>query len=232
MNAFFASVEQQINPNLRGRPVAITALETGPHNNWAGGVVAASYEAKAQGVKTIMSVREARYLCPDIVFLQARHKLYARANQAIAKSINKIAEVERVRSIDEMQVALGGQTSKLPAALDLAKQIKLAMRNDVGEFMRCSIGIGPNQLLAKIAGKLEKPDGLQWLAPENMPNAIAHLKPDDLPGISKGMHERLLKAHVWGTEELYKLDPRHARMIWRSVRENDLYAPYRAKIYP
>jgi DNA polymerase-4 len=217
MNAFFASVEQQINPNLRGRPVAITALETGPHNNWAGGVVAASYEAKAQGVKTIMSVREARYLCPDIVFLQARHKLYARANQAIAKSINKIAEVERVRSIDEMQVALGGQTSKLPAALDLAKQIKLAMRNDVGEFMRCSIGIGPNQLLAKIAGKLEKPDGLQWLAPENMPNAIAHLKPDDLPGISKGMHERLLKAHVWGTEELYKLDPRHARMIWRSV---------------
>lgn len=217
MNAFFASVEQQVNPNLRGRPIAITALNTGPHNNWAGGVVAASYEAKARGVKTIMSVREARHLCPEIVFLQARHKLYARANQAIAKSINKIAEVERVRSIDEMQIGLGGATSQLPAALDIARKIKLAMRTDVGEFMRCSIGIGPNQLLAKIAGKLEKPDGLQWLAPENMPDALAHLKPVDLPGISKGIYARLTKAHIWGIAELYALDPRHARLIWRSV---------------
>ncbi len=217
MNAFFASVEQQVQPKLRGRPVGITALDTGPHNNWAGGVVAASYEAKAAGVKGIISVREARQICPDMIFIQARHKLYARANQAIAKSIDKIAEVERIRSIDEMQIGLGGPTAKLPAALDLARQIKAVMRDDVGSFMRCSIGIGPNQLLAKIAGKLEKPDGLQWLAHENMPQAISHLKPDDLPGISRGMMQRLQKSHVWGIEELYKLDPRHARMIWRSV---------------
>ncbi|MGJ8606197.1 MAG: DinB/UmuC family translesion DNA polymerase [Marivita sp.] len=217
MNAFFASVEQQVDSRLRGRPVAITALETGPHNNWAGAVVAASYEAKAQGVKTIMRVAEARQICPDIVFLQARHKLYARANQAISKAIDTIAEVERVRSIDEFQIALGGRTSALPAALDLARDIKKIIREDVGSQLRCSIGIGPNQLLAKIAGKLEKPDGLQWLAPENMPEAIAHLKLDDLPGISRGMSARLGKAHVWGIHELYALDPRHARMIWRSV---------------
>jgi DNA polymerase-4 len=217
MNAFFASVEQQVNPRLRGRPVAITALHTGPHNNWAGAVVAASYEAKAQGVKTIMRVSEARQICPDIVFLQARHKLYARANQAIARAVNRIAEVERVRSIDEFQIGLGGLTGELPAAMDLAHNIKRAIRDDVGTMMRCSIGIGPNQLLAKIAGKLEKPDGLQWLAPENMPEAIAHLKLDDLPGISKRMQDRLTKAHVWGVHELYALDPRHARKIWRSV---------------
>jgi len=217
MNAFFASVEQQVNPRLRGRPVAITALQTGPHNNWAGAVVTASYEAKAQGVRTIMRVCEARQICPDIMFIQARHRLYARANQAISKAINKIAEVERVRSIDEIQVGLGGPTSKLPAALDLARDIKQVIRDDVGTFMRCSIGIGPNQLLAKIAGKLEKPDGLQWLAPENMPRAIAHLKPDDLPGISRRMYDRLIKAHIWGIEELYALDPRHARKIWHSV---------------
>ncbi|AUQ99314.1 DNA polymerase Y family protein [Phaeobacter inhibens] len=217
MNAFFASVEQQVNPRLRGRPVAITALQTGPHNNWAGAVVAASYEAKSQGVKTIMRVTEARQICPDIVFLQARHKLYARANQAIARAIDRIAEVERVRSIDELQIGLGGPTAKLPAAMDLARDIKRVIREDVGSVMRCSIGIGPNQLLAKIAGKLEKPDGLQWLAPENMPQAIAHLKPDDLPGISRRMQERLAKAHVWGIQELYALDPRHARKIWRSV---------------
>lgn len=217
MNAFFASVEQQVQPRLRGRPVGITALDTGPHNNWAGGVVAASYEAKDAGVKGIISVREARAICPEIVFVQARHKLYARANQAIVREIDKIAEVEHIRSIDEVQVALGGPTSKLPAAMDLACEIKKVMRENVGQYMRCSIGIGPNQLLAKIAGKLEKPDGLQWLAPENMPGRIAHLKPDDLPGISHGMMRRLQKAHVWGIEELYALDPRHARMIWRSV---------------
>ena len=70
MNAFFASVEQQVNPRLRGRPVAITALQTGPHNNWAGAVVTASYEAKAQGVKAIMRVCEARQICPDILFIR------------------------------------------------------------------------------------------------------------------------------------------------------------------
>jgi len=64
---------------------------------------------------------------------------------------------------------------------------------------------------------LEKPDGLQWLAPENMPEAIAQLKLDDLPGISRGMSARVGKAHVWGIHELYALDLRHARMIWRSV---------------
>lgn len=217
MNAFFASVEQQVNPRLRGRPVAITALETGPHNNWAGSVVAASYEAKAQGVKTIMRVAEARQICPDLVFLQARHKLYARANQAISRAIDTVAEVEHVRSIDEFQIGLGGKTSELPAALDLGREIKRVIRDDVGIQLRCSIGIGPNHLLAKIAGKLEKPDGLQWLAPENMPDAIAHLKLNDLPGISRGMSARLGKAHVWGIPELYALDPRHARMIWRSV---------------
>lgn len=217
MNGFFASVEQQVQPRLRGRPVGITALDTGPHNNWAGGVVAASYEAKDAGVKGIMSVREARSVCPDMIFVQARHKLYARANQAISRVIDRIAEVEYIRSIDEIQVALGGPTSQLPAALDLARNIKQVIRDDVGQYMRCSIGIGPNQLLAKIAGKLEKPDGLQWLAPENMPDRISHLQLDDLPGISSRMKDRLLKAHVWTIEDLHALDPRHARMIWRSV---------------
>src|SRR5690606_4245492 len=79
------------------------------------------------------------------------------------------------------------------------------------------IGIGPNPLLAKIAGKLEKPDGLQWLTPENMPVAIAHLKLDDLPGISRGIRNRLWDARIYTTTDLYRLDPRHARMIWNSV---------------
>jgi DNA polymerase-4 len=180
-------------------------------------VVAASYEAKAFGVKTGTRVYEARRLCPDIVFRPSRHRLYVRYNQRIAAVLDSMAELERIRSVDEFQVVLGGTMSKLDAAIDLTRRLKSAVLAQVGSQLRFSAGLGPNHLLAKIAGKLEKPDGLQWLAPENMPGRIAHLKLDDLPGISRGIHKRLLDADVWSVGQLYALDPRHARMIWRSV---------------
>jgi DNA polymerase-4 len=212
MNSFFASVEQQVEPALRGRPVGITAVEAE-----SGCVVAASYEAKAFGVKTGTRVYEARRLCPGIVFRPSRHRLYVRYNQRIAAVLDSMAELERIRSVDEFQIVLGGTTSKLDAAIDLTRRLKSAVLAQVGSQLRFSAGLGPNHLLAKIAGKLEKPDGLQWLAPENMPGRIEHLKLDDLPGISRGIHKRLLDADIWSMRQLYSLDPRHARMIWRSV---------------
>jgi len=212
MNSFFASVEQQVEPALRGRPVGITAVEAE-----TGCVVAASYEAKAFGVRTGTRVHEARRLCPDIVFRPSRHRLYVRYNQRIAAVLDSMAELERIRSVDEFQVALGGATSKLDAAIDLARRLKSAVSAQVGSQLRFSAGLGPNHLLAKIAGKLEKPDGLQWLTPENMPGRIEHLKLDDLPGISRGIHKRLVDADVRSVGQLHALDPRHARMIWGSV---------------
>ena len=212
MNSFFASAEQQVDPSLRGRPVAITAVSAE-----SGTCIAASYEARAYGVKTGTRVYDARRLCPGITFRPARHHLYARINRKIATVIDDLAGLEAVRSIDEFQVALRGPFSERAAAMDCARLIKAAIREKVGSELRCSIGIGPNPLLAKISGKLEKPDGLAWLAPENMPDRIAHLKLGDLPGLSRGMTARLNHAAVWGIRELYALDPRHARQIWRSV---------------
>jgi DNA polymerase-4 len=212
MNSFFASVEQQVDPSLRGRPLAITAVSAD-----SGAVVAASYEAKAFGIGVGTRIYEARRKCPGIVFRPSRHRLYVRINQKIAALLDEMAELERIRSVDEFQVALGGRTATLEGATALAQQMKAAIRTRVGSQLRCSIGLGPNQLLAKIAGKLEKPDGLQWLAPENMPDRIAHLKLDDLPGISKGIRRRLHHAMIWNMRALYALDPRHARLIWRSV---------------
>ena len=212
MNAFFASVEQQEDPALRGKPVAITAVEAE-----SGAVVAASYEAKARGIGVGTRIAEARRLCPGIVFRPSRHRLYVRYNQRIARVVDSLAELERIRSVDEFQVALGGRSASLEGAQDLARRIKAAIRREVGSQMRCSIGLGPNHLLAKIAGKLEKPDGLQWLAPENMPDRIAHLQLDDLPGISRRLRRRLQRAMIWDVRALYGLDPRHARLIWRSV---------------
>lgn len=162
-------------------------------------------------------IYDARRKCPGIVFRPSRHRLYVRVNQKIAAVLDELGELERVRSIDEFQVALGGSTAKLDGAMELARRMKAAIRDKVGSQLRCSIGLGPNQLLAKIAGKLEKPDGLQWLAPENMPDRITHLEMDDLPGISRGIRKRLYHAMIWDVQALYALDPRHARQIWRSV---------------
>lgn len=212
MNSFFASVEQQEDPSLRGRPVGITAIAAE-----SGAVVAASYEAKAFGVKVGTRVYDAKRMCPGIVFRQSRHRLYVRVNQKIAAVLDELGELERIRSIDEFQVALGGTTGELEGAMDLARRMKAAIRERVGSELRCSVGIGPNQLLAKIAGKLQKPDGLQWLSPVNMPERLSHLQLDDLPGISRGIKTKLNKAMIWDIPSLYALDPRHARLIWHSV---------------
>ncbi|MBW3243714.1 UMUC-like DNA-repair protein [Epibacterium sp. DP7N7-1] len=212
MNSFFASVEQQLDPSLRGRPLAITAME-----NEKGACVAASYEAKAFGVKTGTRVSEARTLCPGIQFRPSRHRLYVRYNLAVAEVLDRFAELERIRSVDEFQLVLSGPTTDLDGARDLVTRMKRAVAEEVGICLRFSAGIGPNHLLAKIAGKLEKPDGFQWLCEENMPGALAHLDLDDLPGISRGMAGRLAAAGVNNIHELFALDPRHARRIWNSV---------------
>ena len=168
-------------------------------------------------MKTGTRAYEAKQLCPGILFRPSRHRLYVRVNQKIARVVDEIAELEFVRSVDEFQVALGGATSELDNVLALARDLKTAIRTQIGSELRCSIGIGPNHLLAKIAGKLEKPDGLSWLSPDNMPKRIEHLALDDLPGISRGISTRLFRAGVFDVVKLYELDPRHARLIWRSV---------------
>lgn len=212
MNSFFASVEQHLNPSLRGRPLAITAME-----NEKGCCVAASYEAKAFGIKTGTSVPDARRMCPDIVFLPSRHRVYVRFNLHVAEVLDRYAELERIRSVDEFQLGLSGDATTLEGSFALVRHLKSAVAREIGPCLRFSAGIGPNHLLAKIAGKLEKPDGCQWLGPDNMPDRLAHLALDDLPGISSGMGERLRRAGVRDIPSLWALDPRHARAIWNSV---------------
>ena len=212
MNSFFASVEQQLDVTLRGRPVGITAME-----NDKGSCVAASYEAKAFGVKTGTSVREARQLCPDIQFRASRHRLYVKYNLKVAEILDNFAELDKIRSVDEFQLILSGEATKLEGARKLVTRMKRAVAEELGECLRFSAGIGPNHLLAKIAGKLQKPDGFRWLDNENMPGALSHLALDDLPGISKGMGARLAAAGVGDIASLVALDPRHARRIWNSV---------------
>jgi DNA polymerase-4 len=212
MNSFFASVEQQEEPALRGQPVGITAMEGN-----VGCLVAASYEAKAKGVKTTMSIRDAKALCPGLILRPSRHRLYVRYNQRIAQIFDQYAELERVRSVDEFQIALGGSTATLDGATQLVHRLRAALRNEIGPAIRFSAGLGSNHLLAKIAGKLEKPNGLQWLSPDNMPHRLAQVPLDDLPGIARGVLRKLNAAGIYDIPALHRLDPRHARKIWNSV---------------
>ncbi|WP_417548568.1 DNA polymerase Y family protein [Marinobacter segnicrescens] len=212
MNGFFASCEQHENPALRGKPVAITAVDTN-----SGACVACSYEAKAFGIKTGTPVWEAKKLCPQIVLLPSRHRLYVRYNLRIGAILDQMAELERIRSVDEFQIRLSGGATEQAGAYELVRAMKARVAQEIGPAIRFSAGVGPNHLLAKIAGKLEKPDGCQWLSPRNMPDRLAHLNLDDLPGISKGIKAKLFAARVWDIHALYSLDPRHARAIWRSV---------------
>lgn len=127
MNSFFASVEQHLDPALRGRPVAITAVDSD-----AGACVAASYEAKAYGVKTGTRVADARRMCPGIVFRPSRHRLYVRFNLAIADVLDRHAELTHIRSVDEFQLALSGDALTLDGAAELVARLKAAVAAEVG----------------------------------------------------------------------------------------------------
>ena len=155
LNAFFASCEQQENPALRGKPVIVVQTPTD-----SAVAIAASYAAKAFGIKTGTLVREARRLCPAVIPVQANHRLYTEYHERILKAVDTCLPVEKVCSIDEMACRLMGTERQVPVARELALKVKRALRDQVGECLTCSIGIAPNVFLGKVGSDLQKPDGL------------------------------------------------------------------------
>ncbi|HVW78020.1 MAG TPA: hypothetical protein VHB45_10435 [Alloacidobacterium sp.] len=143
LNSYFASVEQQLHPELRGRPVAVLPVMAETTC-----CIAASYEAKAYGVQTGTDVAEARRLCPGIAFVQAQQDAYVHFHRRICEVVQQCLPVEQVLSIDEMSCRLMGRQCEPENAVALAKKIKAKIRSEVGECLRCSIGLAPNALLA------------------------------------------------------------------------------------
>jgi len=211
-DGFFAACEKLYHPELLHRPVAIAALD-----NTAGSCVAACYIAKAHGVRTGTSVREARHLCPGITILPSRHRLYVRLNLEIAAMFDSIAELERIRSVDEHQFRLSGPARTLDGARRQVMHMKQLLKVRYGSAITFSAGVAANPLLAKISSKLDKPDGFSWLGESNMPQRLAGLDLTDLPGISSAIRDRLSRAGVTSIPQLWSMDPRHARAVWRSV---------------
>ena len=160
LNSFFASVEQQERPELRGRPVAVVPSATDRTC-----AIAASYEAKAHGIKTGTKIYDAKTLCPDLVCVLARHDVYVDYHARVFAEVARHIPVDKVCSIDEGACRLSPPDQNAAAATTLAHQIKAGLKACIGPFVRCSIGIAPNMFLAKVATGMEKPDGLTILPP-------------------------------------------------------------------
>ncbi len=211
-NSYFASVEQQEQPRLRGRPVVVSPVMTDTTS-----AIAASYEAKAYGIRTGTPIWEAKRRCPGILIVPARHDMYSRYHHRILKEIDRHIPVAKVGSIDEMACELMGREKLKSEAVALAGRIKAGLRQNIGEYVRCSIGIAPNAFLAKVAGDLKKPDGLTVLEAADLPGPLFNLKPRNLPGIGANMEQRLLDAGIDSLPALWDLGPREARRIWGSI---------------
>ncbi|MEP1229614.1 MAG: type VI secretion protein ImpB [Litorimonas sp.] len=216
-DGFFASVEQQARPVLRGKPIGIVPFDGTVHTC----VIACSKEAKAMGVKNVMKLGDAKKLCPELVLVPQSPDLYRRAHNALIAEINSVIPISAIKSIDELCCKLDKKDIAVPH--NLAKQIKGAIAEGVGSYVTCSIGFAANRNLAKIACKVDKPNGVTIWSPDIMPNPLYDLVFDDISGIGKNMERRLFNAGVYNIKQFMALQPKHARKIWGNVHGESLW---------
>jgi DNA polymerase IV len=211
-NSYFASVEQQVEPRLRGRPVGVVPMMADTTV-----CIAASIEAKTFGVKTGTRVGDAKRLCPGIELVLARHELYIDFHHRAVAAVDTVVPVREVLSIDEMDCELTGRWREPERALGIARKVKETLRERVGECLRTSIGIGPNTFIAKTASDMMKPDGLVLIGKDELPQRLFALKLRDLSGIGRQMEMRLGRHGIRTVESLCGLSRDEMRAVWGGV---------------
>jgi DNA polymerase-4 len=212
LNSYFASVEQETRPELRGKPVAVVPLMADTTF-----CIAASYEAKAFGVKTGTRVDEAKKMCPGLLCVQARHDKYVKCHHEIVEAVESCVPVHAVVSIDEMACKLTGSQQSVEKATRLALQIKQTIRMKVGSTLRCSIGLATNRFLAKVASDMQKPDGLTVIEQKDLPDILFKLKTIDFPGIGRQMEKRLHEYEIFTARDLLSRSENDLRKVWGGV---------------
>ncbi len=183
MDAYFASVEQASRPYLRGKPIAVVG--SGKRTV----IVASSYEAKRLGVKTGMTKTEALKILPSLIFVEGRNNKYVDTCVRVHKIILKYTPDVEICSIDEFFADFTRSLSLFSSLPDVAAAIKGEIQDTFG--ITCSVGIGPNKLIAKMAGESGKPDGLVVVKKDEVLKFMENLPVEDMPGISRKMKESL-----------------------------------------
>ncbi len=194
LNSCFATVEQQARPLLRGKPVGVTN-RLSKHAC----VVAASYEAKRQGVKVGMRADEARLLVPDLVVLETDPPKYHFVYQKLVAIMSSYSPAVTMKSIDEGIIDFHGSRAVINtrSLIDIGQEIKQRLKDEVGCWMRCNIGIAPNRFLAKQAASLHKPDGLDYIDHTNLRQVLSSLTLIDLTGIAERNQARLNASGIY-----------------------------------
>ena len=199
LNSCFASVEQQANPFLRGKPVIVAAF-----NSPKGCILASSVEAKRLGIKTGMRVKDGKELFSKLIVLTPDPWKYRCVHLAIKKIVSDYTDDFLPKSIDEFVLNLKDRPCLRDKTIyEVGREIKQRIKNEVGEYLTVSIGISTNRYLAKVASNLKKPDGLEEINKENFLSVYSRLKLTDLTGIKDANAARLNSMGIYSVLDFY-----------------------------
>jgi DNA polymerase IV len=198
MDAFYASVEQRDDPQLRGKPVVVA---------WRGSrsvVCAASYEARKSGVRSAMPAVRAERLCPNAIFLPPDFPRYRAVSREVREIFRRHTDLIEPLSLDEAYLDVSENRTGLPTATQVARAIREQIRSEL--HLTASAGVAPNKFLAKIASDWKKPDGLFVIQPDDVDSFLSPLPVGRLPGVGKVTEEKLKSFQVQTVADLRALD--------------------------
>lgn len=213
INSCFATIEQQLHPELRGKPIAVAAYPTA-----SGCILAPSREAKKLGIKTGMRVRDGKQIFAGLVILTPHPDAYRRVHLQLRKLISNYTAEFTPKSIDEFVLKLTDYPILRDHTMqEAAKDIKEKIKSDIGEWITVSIGIAPNRFLAKVASNLHKPDGLDEINKNNYLTIFSGLKLTDLCGIKTRSVIRLNSVGIFTVQDFYQAPLWKLRAAFNSV---------------
>ena len=222
LNSAFATTEQQAHPSLRGRPVGVTNRKP----NKFSCVIAASYEAKALGIKVGFTNGEALAICPDFILLESDPPKYHTVYQKLIAIMQDYSPNVQMKSIDEGIIDFTGtrETVNSRSLQDIGYEIKQRVKADMGRWMRVNVGIGPNRFLAKQAAGWHKPDGLDTIDYRNLLDYYRQMQLTDLTGIASHYESRLMAYGINSPLDFLKAEPETLRRsVFKSVVGLDWY---------
>jgi len=208
MDSYFASIEQQANPDLQGKPIGITGGDRLTRTVLA----AASKEAKLLGVKTGMRIFEAKSICPDLITVCGDSYKYLEISQILFKIFKKYSPLMEIFSIDEVFIDVTKTKHLFKNELNIISLIKKEIRNTLGSIITCSVGVSHNKLLAKLASSVKKPDGIYKIEKNHLPQILDNFSLDDLCGIGPKIKKRLETLGIFTFSQLRKTPYKLSKM--------------------
>ncbi|MGZ3851393.1 MAG: DNA polymerase IV, partial [Flavisolibacter sp.] len=199
MDAFYASVEQRDNPDLKGKAIAVGGSPEG-----RGGVVATcSYEARKFGVRSAMPSKKALQLCPHIIFVKPRFDVYKDVSRKVREIFRRYTDIIEPLSLDEAYLDVTEDKQGIGSAIDIAKLIKKAIKDELQ--LTASAGVSVNKFVAKIASDMQKPDGLTFIGPSRIEKFVEELAIEKFYGVGKVTAEKMKSLKIFTGGDLKKL---------------------------